>query len=79
MPGPALTERWPLPPEGQELLDGEMSEGRLTRRGQTRVHRVALSVADVAGREGPGVDDVRTALALRGSQPLDLAAMELAS
>lgn len=79
VPGPVLTERWPLSSLGQDALDDAMSEGRLTRRGQTRVHRVALSVADLAGRDEPTLDDVRTALALRGSQPLDMAPMELAS
>ena len=79
VPGPVLAERWPLPVEGQRLLDEAMSEGRLTRRGVTRVHRVALSVADVARHDGPEVDDVRTALALRASQPIDMSAMELAS
>jgi magnesium chelatase family protein len=79
VPGPTLTERWPLPVEGQRLLETAMSEGRLTRRGLTRVHRVALSVADVAGRDVPSVEDVQTALALRASQPIEIAAMELAS
>lgn len=79
VPGPVLTEHWPLSDEGQDLLDGAMTEGRLTRRGQTRVHRLALSVADLAGRDAPGLDDVRTALSLRESQPLDMTAMELAS
>ena len=79
VPGPALAERWPLPPEGQMLLDQAMSDGRITRRGVTRVHRVALSVADLAGRDRPGVEDVDTALALRSSLPVELAAMELAS
>src|SRR5918994_6396262 len=38
VPGPVLAERWPLPAEGERLLDAAMSEGRLTRRGVTRVH-----------------------------------------
>lgn len=79
VPGPVLAERWPLPSEGQQLLETAMSEGRLTRRGLTRVHRVALSVADVAGRDVPSVEDVKTALALRSSDPIDIVAMEQAS
>ncbi|WP_036493147.1 MULTISPECIES: YifB family Mg chelatase-like AAA ATPase [Nocardioides] len=82
VPGPVLAEHWPLPDEGQVLLDDAMSQGRLTRRGMTRVHRVALSVADLAGREVPLEQDVETALALRGSGPINLEAMsfmELAS
>ncbi len=79
VPGPTLTDGWPLPAAGQQLLDGAMAKGRLTRRGLTRVHRVALSVADLAGRELPDAKDVATALALRSSQPVDLHAMDLAS
>lgn len=79
VPGSVLAERWPLPAEGQDLLDEAMARGRLSRRGVTRVHRVALSVADVAGHEVPDVEDVRTALALRTSQPVPVAALELAS
>lgn len=79
VPGPVLAEHWPLPKEGQKVLDDAMTQGRLTRRGMTRVHRVALSVADVAGRDAPLAADVDTALALRTGQPIDVAAMELAS
>ncbi|UUZ61867.1 hypothetical protein LP418_01590 [Nocardioides sp. B-3] len=77
MPGPVLSEHWPLSPEGQRVLDTAMSKGRITRRGVTRVHRVALSVADPAGRDRPGVEDVETALALRTGGAVDLRAMEL--
>jgi magnesium chelatase family protein len=79
VPGPALTDGWPLPPAGRRILDEAMATGRLTRRGLTRVHRVALSVADLAGREVPHVADVETALALRSSQPVAITAMDLAS
>ncbi len=79
VPGPVLAAHWPLPTEGQRLLEDAMASGRLTRRGLTRVHRVALSVADLAGRDRPDEDDVTTALALRSSQPITMAAMELAS
>ncbi|MCW2835073.1 MAG: Mg chelatase-like protein [Nocardioides sp.] len=79
VPGPALTEGWPLPLAGQRVLDEAMADGKLTRRGLTRVHRVALSVADLAGRDLPDVADVRTALALRSSEPVAITAMELAS
>lgn len=79
VPGPVLAEHWPLPVEGQRLLEEAMSRGRLTRRGLTRVHRLALSVADVSGHDVPELDDVRTALALRTSQPIDVAVTELAS
>jgi magnesium chelatase family protein len=77
VPGPVLSEHWPLPSGGQQVLDEAMAEGRITRRGVTRVHRVALSVADLAGRDEPDVADVETALALRTGRPVDLRAMEL--
>ena len=73
-----LTEHWPLTLEGQRVLEKAMSDGRITRRGVTRVHRVALSVADLAGRDRPEVADVETALALRTGGAVDLRAMELA-
>ncbi|PUA80716.1 YifB family Mg chelatase-like AAA ATPase [Nocardioides currus] len=79
VPGPVLAERWPLPPDGQRILDDAMTRGTLTRRGITRVHRVALSVADLAGRPAPLLEDVETALALRSGGAIGLAAMELAS
>ncbi|KQV72858.1 magnesium chelatase [Nocardioides sp. Root122] len=68
-PGPALTEHWPLEPEGQRLIDQELSAGRLTRRGLTRVQRLAWSVADCAGVGRPGEREAEIALALRSDDP----------
>jgi magnesium chelatase family protein len=69
-PGPMLREHWPLA-EGAELrLETEVYSGRLTRRGAVRVHRVAWSVADLAGIERPGVDELDVALRLRSATPL---------
>jgi magnesium chelatase family protein len=64
-----LTEHWPLEPEGQRLIDQELSEGRLTRRGLTRVQRLAWSVADCAGVGRPGQREAEIALALRSVDP----------
>lgn len=64
-PGPVLTEHWPLEPEGQHLVDTELSAGRLTRRGLTRVQRLAWTVADCAGVDRPGRVEAEIALALR--------------
>ena len=64
-PGPVLTEHWPLEPEGQHLVDTELSTGRLTRRGLTRVQRLAWTVADCAGVDRPGREEAEIALALR--------------
>ena len=49
VPGPLLRERWPLTSAAMLRLDDEVYAGKLTRRGAVRVHRVAWSVADLAG------------------------------
>ena len=64
-PGPVLVERWPLEPDGQRLVDKELSDGKLTRRGLTRVQRLAWTVADCAGVPRPGEREAEIALALR--------------
>ena len=64
-PGAALAERWPLEPEGQRLVDAELSAGMLSRRGMTRVQRLAWTVADCAGVSRPGPREAEIALALR--------------
>ncbi len=74
-PGPVLRERWPLPPAAQRLLDEEVFAGRLTSRGAVRVHRLAMTIADLAAvRAGvnvrPGPEEVATALRLRSGEPL---------
>lgn len=70
VPGPRLRERWPLSAAGDALVDAAVFSGRLTRRGATRVHRVAWTVADLAGLPQPGVREVDVALRLRGAEPL---------
>lgn len=67
VPGPVLTERWPLDATARAVLEEEMGSGRLTRRGGTRVRRLAWTVADGAGLDRPGVQEVRTALILRST------------
>jgi magnesium chelatase family protein len=64
-PGAVLAERWPLEPEGQHLIDRELATGTLTRRGLTRVQRLAWTVADCAGVSRPGSREAEIALALR--------------
>ena len=68
-PGPVLAEHWPLEPEGQRLVDAELSAGRLTRRGLTRVQRLAWTVADCSGVARPGPREADIALALRSDDP----------
>jgi magnesium chelatase family protein len=72
VPGPALSARWPLDPEAAERLDDQVYGGRLTRRGATRVHRLAWTVADLAGVGRPGATELDTALRLRTGEPLML-------
>ncbi|HET6560581.1 MAG TPA: YifB family Mg chelatase-like AAA ATPase [Marmoricola sp.] len=70
IPGPDLESRWPLTEDGRGLLDAALCEGRLTRRGAVRVHRVAWTLADLRGLERPGDEEVDLALALRLGEPL---------
>ena len=67
VPGPALTSRWPVDGEAQQLIEAELADGVLTRRGMTRVQRLAWTVADLAGVDRPGEEEVRTALVLRST------------
>jgi magnesium chelatase family protein len=78
-PGPVLRERWPLPDDARRLVDDRVYGGELSRRGATRVHRVAWTVADLRGRDRPGLDEVETALRLRSGEPLLLRMLERAS
>ncbi len=78
-PGPVLRDRWPLPTEAQAVVDLEVYEGRLSRRGGTRVHRVAWTVADLRGLDGPGMPEVSAALLLRTGRPLMSSMLERAS
>lgn len=69
VPGPVLTTRWPLDPDGQQLVDEALADGGLTRRGATRVQRLAWTIADCNGVERPGPDEVKIALVLRSTSP----------
>jgi magnesium chelatase family protein len=70
VPSAVLGREWPLPDTATARLEKEVLDGRLSRRGAVRVHRVAMTVADLAGRERPSVVDVDTALRLRVGEPL---------
>jgi len=65
VPGPVVRRYWR--PGGREaaLLDRAVRTGRLTGRGYDRVLRLALTSADLGGRDLPCASDVATALALR--------------
>jgi magnesium chelatase family protein len=76
IPSAALVNDWPLPDSARRLLDKQLYEGHLSRRGAVRAHRLAWTVADVRGGDRPDDQDVESALRLRTGQPLLLAAME---
>lgn len=69
-PWPVLLREWPLVDGATETLDGRLREGQLTRRGAARVHRLAWTVADLAGLDAPGPAELDVALRLRCGQPL---------
>jgi magnesium chelatase family protein len=70
VPGPALRSTWPMTEQAMAVLDARVLQGHVTRRGATRVHRLAWTVADLAGVSSPGVPEVETALRLRTGEPL---------
>lgn len=70
VPGPVLLKEWPLSHAAQRVIDDVLYRGGLSRRGATRVHRMAWTIADLRGAELPSVEDVDTALRLRTGEPL---------
>ncbi len=54
-----------------QLLDVEIYSGRITRRGATRIHRLAWTLADMRELSIPGFAEFSIALALRTSKPLE--------
>lgn len=75
-PGPALLERWPLPVEQHKQITDQVYDGKLSRRGAVRVHRLAWTVADLAGVSRPGEHEVDTAIRLRTGEPLTVASVQ---
>ena len=43
-----------MTPEAHQLVDDWLWSGKLTRRGVTRVHRLAWTIADLAEVDQPG-------------------------
>ena len=64
VPGPYLRKKLPLP-DGLELVDDAVQRGRLSPRGVDKVLRLAWSLADLAGRSRPSVDELSAAVAMR--------------
>lgn len=66
LPAPLLDDLAPITAGARHLLDGALRAGSLSGRGLHRVRRVARTLADLAGREGPvGEEDICLALQLR--------------
>ncbi|MFN8190456.1 MAG: YifB family Mg chelatase-like AAA ATPase [Nocardioidaceae bacterium] len=74
-PGPELLREWPLTDAAQQRVDERLYGGRLSRRGATRVHRLAWTVADLRGVPRPDVAETDIALRLRAGDPLELASL----
>jgi magnesium chelatase family protein len=72
VPGPSLVRQWPLTADATRTLENRVYGGGLTRRGATRVHRLAWTVADLGGGDRPGTDELDVALRLRLGDPLML-------
>jgi magnesium chelatase family protein len=70
IPRHRLDELCPVTPQSEGVLEGALIAGRLSARGLDRIRRVARTLADLEGEDGPATPThVRVALALR-SQPL---------
>ena len=60
-----LRRRFRLESKAMEPLKTALDRGVLSIRGVDRTLRVAWTLADLAGRTSPGLDDVTTALSFR--------------
>ncbi|PYF99911.1 magnesium chelatase family protein [Georgenia satyanarayanai] len=56
-----------LGPRPRAVLERALDSGRLSLRGMDRVLKIAWTLADLAGRPHPDLDDVGTAMSLRGA------------
>jgi magnesium chelatase family protein len=73
VPGPELASRWPLGPDGQALLDDQLRAARISRRGVSRAHRLAWTVADLRSLPVPDRACTEVAVRLRTGDPLPVA------
>ncbi|MBV9369697.1 MAG: YifB family Mg chelatase-like AAA ATPase, partial [Frankiales bacterium] len=65
VPGPILRRRWPVAAGAGRPLRRFLDLGALSTRGVDRVLKVAWTLADLASRDQPNIEDVHRALALR--------------
>jgi magnesium chelatase family protein len=66
VPGYVLRRDWPLPWDVVAVAEKELDKGALTARGVDRVLRVAWTIADLAGLDRPGENEMAVALGYRG-------------
>jgi magnesium chelatase family protein len=64
IPGTALRRSFPPRPGSLASLDRAMELGQVTARGADKIVRVAWSLADLAGKDQPGPDQVNLAIGL---------------
>lgn len=67
--GAYLRHHLPLP-DGLHLLDRAAERGLLSPRGIDKAWRVSWTIADLVGRDKPGVDEIGIALAMRQGDQL---------
>ncbi|HEY2833192.1 MAG TPA: YifB family Mg chelatase-like AAA ATPase [Sporichthyaceae bacterium] len=65
LPSRLLRARLRTEEPATRIVEAALDRGTLTARGLDRVLRVAWTLADLAGRDRPGVDELGAALALR--------------
>ena len=70
VPGAELRTRWPVVAKGRDLIDAQLRGRTLNPRSADRVLRLAWTLADLADRDVPSIDDVETAIALRKGSPV---------
>jgi magnesium chelatase family protein len=63
--GPLLRQRFRLHHDAMDPLRQALDKGLVSIRGVDRTMRVAWTIADLAGRDRPCVDDVTTAMGFR--------------
>lgn len=78
-PAAVLAREFGLPESARLRVDDLIYSGRLSRRGAARVHRMAWTVADMAGVDAPDAEHAAAALALRTGDPVPLSALDLRS
>ena len=74
VPGRLLRTDWPPDPDSLVDVEKRFQNGSLTARGFDRLVRTAWTLADLGGRDRPGVAEVGVALAFRQGLPGVLAA-----